>query len=56
MASKMKGGIKKVVEKVIHGPLRTNIPAGRASSAAPLGQQLGQVCDKICIILLIYLH
>ena len=50
MASKMKGGVKKVIEKVVHGPLRTNIPAGQATSAAPLGQQLGQVSSSLGLV------
>ncbi|KAJ1529669.1 hypothetical protein ONE63_006428 [Megalurothrips usitatus] len=35
-------GMKKVLEKkVLHGPLRTYIPAGKASGSPPLGTQLG---------------
>ena len=41
---KLVKGMKKTVEKVIHPPfLKTNIPAGQASPAPPLGSQLGQV-------------
>ena len=41
---KLVKGMKKTVEKVIHPPfLKTNIPAGQASPAPPLGTQLGQV-------------
>ncbi len=43
----MKGqlkGLRKVVEKVIHGPIiRTDIPAGMAMAGPPLGPMLGQV-------------
>jgi len=43
---KLVKGMKKTVEKVIHPPfLKTNIPAGQASPAPPLGTQLGQVCQ-----------
>lgn len=36
--------MKKVTEKINHSSrLRTNIPAGMASAAPPLGTQLGQV-------------
>jgi len=42
---KLVKGMKKIVEKVIHPPfIKTNIPAGQASPAPPLGTQLGQVC------------
>lgn len=37
--------VKKVLEKVKHPPfMKTNIPAGQAAAAPPLGPQLGQVC------------
>jgi hypothetical protein len=40
--------IKSVTRKVIHPPyLKTNIPAGKAAAAPPLGPQLGQVF-KLC--------
>jgi len=40
----VKGMKKATVEKVIHPPfLKTNIPAGQATPAPPLGTQLGQV-------------
>jgi len=35
--------MKKVVEKVVHGPLlKTNVPSGMAQTGPPLGPQLGQ--------------
>ncbi|KAG5885960.1 hypothetical protein JTB14_018414 [Gonioctena quinquepunctata] len=34
--------LKKVVEKVQHGKLKTNIPAGMAAAGPPLGPMLGQ--------------
>jgi ribosomal protein L11 len=38
------GKVKQIVQKVIHNPtMKTNIPAGMASSAPPLGTMLGQV-------------
>jgi len=48
---KLVKGMKKTVEKVIHPPfLKTYIPAGQASPAPPLGTQLGQVCHRLCLI------
>lgn len=35
--------IKKVVDKIQHGKLRTNIPACMAAAGPPLGPMLGQV-------------
>lgn len=44
-------GMKKVVEKVIHGnPMKTNIPAGMAVAGPPLGPMLGQVCQRNWIV------
>ena len=44
MAARVAKGMKKVVEKVKHPPfLKTNIRAGQAVAAPPLGPQLGQV-------------
>lgn len=38
------GKLTQVASKVIHNPMmKTNIPAGMASSAPPLGTMLGQV-------------
>lgn len=34
--------LKKVVEKINHGKLCTNIPAGMATAGPPLGPMLGQ--------------
>lgn len=36
-------GMKKIIEKVVHGKLRCIIPAGMAAAGPPLGPQLGQV-------------
>lgn len=47
--------MKKAVEKIKHGTLRTNIPAGMAAAGPPLGPMLGQVIINISFILLFYL-
>lgn len=35
--------VKKLIEKVKHGKLVTNIPANMAAAGPPLGPMLGQV-------------
>lgn len=35
--------VKKTVEKIQHGKMKTNIPAGMAAAGPPLGPMLGQV-------------
>lgn len=42
--------LKKVVDKVVHGKLRTNIPSAMAAAGPPLGPMLGQVNRYIYII------
>lgn len=41
-ASRLKT-MKKAVDKVVHGKMKTNIPAGMAAAGPPLGPMLGQV-------------
>ena len=46
--------VKQVVSKVLHNPtMKTNISAGMASSAPPLGTMLGQVNFKSAKIILL---
>lgn len=35
--------MKKTLDKVAHGKMKTNIPAGMAAAGPPLGPMLGQV-------------
>lgn len=35
--------MKKSLDKVVHGKMKTNIPAGMAAAGPPLGPMLGQV-------------
>lgn len=45
--------VKQVVSKVLHNPtMKTNISAGMASSAPPLGTMLGQVNFKLTKVIL----
>lgn len=41
-ASRLKT-MKKTLDKVAHGKMKTNIPAGMAAAGPPLGPMLGQV-------------
>lgn len=46
--AKIVKSMKNVVEGVKHPPyFKTNIPAGKAIAAPPLGPQLGQVCSML---------
>lgn len=38
-----KKAVKDAITAVVHGKLRTNVPAGKASPGTNLGNQLGQV-------------
>lgn len=42
-AARLKSAKNAVVDKVVHGKLRTNIPAVMAAAGPPLGPMLGQV-------------
>jgi ribosomal protein L11 len=50
-AARMKS-LKKVVEKVKHGKLRTNIPAGMAAAGPPLGPHVGSSKDSLFVFFL----
>ena len=43
VAARLKGVKKAAGEKIQHGKLRTDIPAGMAAGSPPLGPMLGQV-------------